>query len=280
MTAPLPVPMASRWVFLDLDGTLLRPDQTISAPVAEAIGRLRARVPVSIATGRERLETIRFAADLELTALQICDGGAVIFDMPEGELRWSKPLGKPAVDGVMKALRPSGSLFFATHPDGAYTNLDGEVAELPWVTTDPAEAEGLGFTRISALDLSERAARTLAAELSRLGLNTARAYLPYNGLWAVDFTDPEANKGTAVSRAAKWAGVALSNCIAIGDSFNDLPMLEACGVSIAMGGAPPEVVAAADFRVPSVEEDGLALAIDEFVMPLLPRSPGSPGRDG
>jgi Cof subfamily protein (haloacid dehalogenase superfamily) len=270
-------PRSVKWVFLDLDGTLLRPDQTISTPVAEAVGRLRQRVPVSIATGRERLETIRFAADLELTALQICDGGAVIFDMPNGDLRWSKPLGAPAVAGVMDALRSSGSLFFATHPDGAYTNLDGEVAELPWVTTDPGEAEGLAFTRISALDLSEREARSLAAELSRLGLNTARAYLPYNGLWAVDFTDPEANKGTAVSRAAKWAGVALSDCIAIGDSFNDLPMLEACGVSIAMGGAPPEVVAAADHAVPCVEQDGLALAIDEFVLPLLPQLTGLSG---
>jgi HAD superfamily hydrolase (TIGR01484 family) len=269
MKATRPVPSAPQWVFIDLDGTLLRPDQTISAPVTEAIGRLKARVPVSIATGRERLETIRFAADLGLTALQICDGGAVIFDMPDGALRWSKPLGAPAVEAVMKALRSTDSLFFATHPDGAYTNLDGEVAELPWVTTDPAEAEGLGFTRISALDLSGRAARSLAAELSRLGLNTARAYLPYNGLWAVDFTDPEANKGTAVGRTAEWAGVNLSDCIAIGDSFNDLPMLEACGLAIAMGGAPPEVVAAADFTVPSVEADGLVLAIDEFVMPLL-----------
>jgi hypothetical protein len=263
----LDVPM--QWVFLDLDGTLLRSDQTIAEPVADAVGRLKDRVPVSIATGRERLEAIQFATELELSASQICDGGAVIFDMPDGDVHWSQPLSVTAVEAVMAALESAGSLFFATHPNGVYTNLDGEVADLPWVTTDPTEAEGVAFTRISALDLPEREARNLAVALGRLGLHTARAYLPYNGLWAVDFTHPDANKGTAVARVARSAGVAPANCIAIGDSHNDLPMLQACGLAIAMGEAPSVVIAAADHVVPSVRTDGLARAIDEIVMPLL-----------
>lgn len=275
MTTDAPI----QWVFIDLDGTLLRPDQTISEPVLEAIGRLRERVPVSIATGRELLETIRFATDLGLTTSQICDGGAVIFGMPDGDVEWSLPMGAPAVATVMGELESSGSRFFATHPNGAYTNLDDEVADLPWVTTDPAQAEGVDFTRISALDLSERAARSLAVRLRRLGLHTAQAYLPYNGLWAVDFTHPQANKGTAVARMAGRAGVDLADCVAIGDSYNDLPMLEACGLAIAMGGAPPEVVAAADYLISSVEADGLATAIDEIVMPLLSAVP-SKGTQG
>ena len=258
-----------QWVFVDLDGTLLRPDQTISAPVADAVRRLKERVPVSIATGRERLETIRFALDLELSAPQICDGGAIIFDMPDGDVRWSQPLGRPAVEAVMEALKSTGCLFFATHPDGAYTNLRSEVAELPWVTTDPQDAQGVAFTRISALDLSDQEARGLTLELGRLGLHSARAYLPYNGLWAVDFTHPHVNKGTAVARVAAGAGVDLGVCVAIGDSHNDLSMLQAAGLAIAMEGAPPEVIAAADHIVPSVDADGLALAIDEIVMPLL-----------
>ncbi len=120
-----------QWVFVDLDGTLLRPDQTISARVSAAVGRLRGRVPVSIATGRERLETIRFALDLELSAPQICDGGAIIFDMPDGDVRWSQPLERTAVAAVMDTLEASGCMFFATHPNGAYANLRSEVADLP-----------------------------------------------------------------------------------------------------------------------------------------------------
>jgi Cof subfamily protein (haloacid dehalogenase superfamily) len=258
-----------QWVFVDLDGTLLRRDQTISAPVADAVGRLKRRVPVSIATGRERLETIRFALDLELSTPQVCDGGAIIFDMPDGNVRWHQPLGEARARAVMAALKAAGHLFFATHPDGAYTNLRSEVAELPWVTTDPQDTQGVAFTRISALDLSGREAQGLTEDLGRLGLHSVRAFLPYNGLWAVDFTHPEVNKGTAVARVAAGAGVDTGDCVAIGDSHNDLPMLQACGLAIAMEGAPPEVIAAADHLVPSVESDGLARAIDDIVMPLL-----------
>ena len=237
----------------------------------DSVRRLRDSIPVSIATGRERLETITFAADLGLIAPQICDGGAAIFGMPDGQVEWSLPLEAPAAEAVIAELQSVGARFFATHPQGAYTNhLSPDVAELPWVTTDPAEAQGIEFTRISALDLSRSGATTLAATLGRrLRLNTARAYLPYNGMWAVDFTHFDANKGIAAARAAAMAGVELENSVAIGDSYNDLPMLRACGLAIAMDGAPMEVLSAAQHVVPSVQLDGLSTAIDEIVMPLL-----------
>ena len=266
-TPPSPI----QWAFVDLDGTLLRPDQEISRKVVDSVRRLRDRIPVSIATGRERLEAIRFASDLGLTAPQICDGGAAIFGMPDGQVEWSLPLGTPEVEAVIAELQSIGARFFATHPEGAYTNLlSPDVAELPWVTTDPAVADGIEFTRISALDLSQSCATKLAATLGRqLSLNTARAYLPYNGMWAVDFTHCDANKGAAATRAAAKAGVKLDNSVAIGDSYNDLPMLRACGLAIAMEGAPREVLLAAQHVVPSVHEDGLSTAIEEIVVPLL-----------
>ena len=256
---------------MDLDGTLLRPDQKISRNVVESVRRLKDRIPVSIATGRELLETIRFASDLGLTAPQICDGGAAIFGMPDGQVEWSQPLEPPAAKAVIGELQSVGARFFATHPEGAYTNLlSPDVVDLPWVTTDPAAAQGIEFTRISALDLSQSGATTLAATLGRrLRLNTARAYLPYNGKWAVDFTHCDADKGTAVARAAAMAGVDLDNSVAIGDSYNDLPMLRACGLAIAMDGAPGEVLSAAQHVVPSVHVDGLSTAIEEIVMPLV-----------
>ncbi len=259
-----------RWVFLDLDGTILRPDQTISDPVREAVRRLAARVPVSIATGRELLETVDFAGDLGLGAPQICDGGGTIFAMPDGDVLWSLPLG-PAGGEVLARLRSEGVRFFATHPRGAYTDLDGEIAALPWVTTDPAEARGLEFTRVAALNLSAERAAALARDLGEgLGITAARAYLPYNGLWGVDFTHRGADKGAAAARAAATAGIGLERCAAVGDSYNDLPMLTACGTSVAMGGAPPDVAGAADHVAPPVGRDGLAAAIDGVLMPLVP----------
>ena len=60
-----------------------------------------------------------------------------------------------------------------------------------------------------------------------------------------------------------------SQIIAAGDSFNDLPLLAACGAGIAMGDAPEELKAIADYVAPRVDEDGLAVALEDFVLPAL-----------
>ena len=94
-----------------------------------------------------------------------------------------------------------------------------------------------------------------------------RAKLPYNGLWAVDFTRSGVDKSTGISQVGESIGVKAADMAAAGDSFNDLPMLLSSGLSIAMGNAPEQVKAAAHFVAPPVEEDGLAFAIREYIIP-------------
>ncbi len=96
-----------------------------------------------------------------------------------------------------------------------------------------------------------------------------KASLPYNGLWAVDFTRTGVTKATGVKELARMLGTSADRMIAVGDSFNDAPLLEVCGLGVAMGQAPDELKAIADFVAPSVDEDGLATAIVEFVLPRL-----------
>ena len=63
--------------------------------------------------------------------------------------------------------------------------------------------------------------------------------------------------------------VDFESMVAAGDSYNDIPLLQQCGLGIAMGGAPDELKAIADYVAPTVEEDGLAVAIEEFILPRL-----------
>ena len=56
---------------------------------------------------------------------------------------------------------------------------------------------------------------------------------------------------------------------AAGDSYNDIPMLRVCGVGIAMGDAPQELKDIADYVAPPASEDGLAVALEEFLLPSL-----------
>ena len=93
--------------------------------------------------------------------------------------------------------------------------------------------------------------------------------MPPTQLPTVDFTRAGVTKATAVKELARMLGTRPDMMIAVGDSFNDAPLLEICGLSIAMGQAPDEVKAVADFVAPSVDEDGLAVAIEQFVLPRL-----------
>ncbi len=242
---------------IDLDGTLIGPDELISPPVADAVRDVASRIGVSIATGREVHEVCKYAQELGLTWPQISDNGAIIFDPISGEILWSAPiLGEELSRGIVRHIIESECSLFATHRDGAFT--------------DPAKIDRWDLIRISALDLDADAAQDMMERTSDIPeLDSVRVWLPYNRLWAVDFTRKGVNKGRALEKLCALKGIEPSQTIAVGDSFNDKPLVETAGLGIAMGNAPSEVRDAAKYSVPPVEEDGLALAIRRYVMPLL-----------
>jgi hypothetical protein len=61
-------------------------------------------------------------------------------------------------------------------------------------------------------------------------------------------------------------GIGAANVMTIGDNFNDVEMIEYAGIGVAMGNAPADVKAVAPWVAPSVEQDGAAAAIEEFVL--------------
>jgi HAD superfamily hydrolase (TIGR01484 family) len=245
-----------RAAVVDLDGTLIGRNQNISARVALAVSQLCVKLPLCIATGREPADTIRFARQLGLTAPQICDGGATILDPASGQSLWTSPLKPGIAQEIINTLHDVGAAFIATHPGGSITS----VSQLPhW-----------NLTRVSALDLEEKEADALVDRFSsNPDLHAVKVVLPYNNLWAVDFTHSGVNKAAATLELSQMIGVDAGSMVAAGDSYNDMPLLQVCGLGIAMGNAPDELKAIADYVAPPVEEDGLAVAIEQFIMPRL-----------
>ena len=242
-------------LLVDLDGTLLAVD-TVSPRVAQAVRRVNELLPVSIASGRRSSDVIHYARELGLTAPQISNGGATLLEPADGSILWNRALPPARAREIIARLDRAAVNFIATHPAG-----DAAAA---------AEIVHWDLTRISAMDIPEADADALAAAFAGYAdLNVVKVYLHYNGWWAVDFTAAGVDKGAAARELAKRLGVEPSQFIAAGDSYNDLPLLQAAGLRIAMAAAPAELRAMSDFVAPPVERDGLAVAIDRRVLPSL-----------
>jgi Cof subfamily protein (haloacid dehalogenase superfamily) len=82
----------------------------------------------------------------------------------------------------------------------------------------------------------------------------------------LEITHTKVSKETAISALAEYYEIKPSEIMAIGDNYNDLPMLELAGLGIAMANSPIEVKTAADFLTDSNNEDGVAKAIEEHVL--------------
>lgn len=239
---------------IDLDGTLIGRDEKVSPRVAQAVAKLAAVMPVSISSGREPVDVLRFAAQFGLHAPQVSDNGAVVLDPATGKTLHTFPMPARQAEEVVKYLDARGIAFIATHAQGTFKALD----QIPdW-----------DLARVSALDLDHTGADAVAAVFDDdPNMHVDRAWLPYNGLWAVDFTRVGVDKGSTAHRVADMLGVPIDCIAAVGDSYNDVSMLRECGLAIAMGDAPDEVLAVADRVVPSIDEDGLAVAIEEIILP-------------
>lgn len=82
----------------------------------------------------------------------------------------------------------------------------------------------------------------------------------------LEVMDQNGNKGNALKRMAEYYGIPLENTVAIGDNFNDIPMLQIAGLSIAMGNADPLVKEICDIVTHSNVENGVAYAIHQYIL--------------
>ena len=83
---------------------------------------------------------------------------------------------------------------------------------------------------------------------------------------SLEFTCPGVDKGTGLTALARQLGLGISQAIAVGDADNDLAMLRAAGLGVAMGNAIPAAVAAADVQVADNDHGGCAEAVRRYLL--------------
>lgn len=291
--------MAYKLLALDLDGTVLSGSLAISPRVRAAVAAAQAQgVHVTIATGRMFGATVPFAQQLGIDGPLICFQGALIRDTRDGAVWYHQPTpARLAAEAIEQLIardifviayiderlwiarpRPELDLYLSWHP------------ERPEVVVDPNLPQAIVHARIARLlsqgenavadDLAGTAVANpptkllfvadspvVEREVARLAayfagrLEVVRSHTLFGEL-----TAPDVNKGAALAQLAARLGIAREEVIAIGDHENDLPMIEWAGLGLAMANGIPAAHAAADAVVPHVAEDGVAWAIERYIL--------------
>lgn len=266
-------PLPPRLVALDVDGTLVGPDGSVSDEVHAAIARAtEAGLLVGLATGRMALGVADLIGGSALSGPHVLHNGAEV--RHEGELLVSWPVAPAALDAALDACAAHDVYLEVYVADGYLVNRLDERARPHWelLGHDP-----LGSVR-HASDVDAPVAKVTAAVFDRSEVPAVVGLLSDAGLRAgaagspatpeiayVNGTHPDADKGSALREAATRLGVDLRATVAVGDAHNDLPLLAAAGTAIAMGQAEQEVRAAAHLLAPDVTADGAAVALDAAV---------------
>lgn len=260
-------------VALDLDGTLVGSDLTISQRVRDAVARMqRAGVRGCLVTGRMYRAAIPFARELGFDAPLICYQGAAILDPASDEVLRHAALQNSVVRELIAATEADGvhlQLYrndeFYTEGRNRFSDMYARLAKTEPVVV-PSLREAFAYSDATkAVVIADAAdARVYEKRLAeRLG---DRAYVTRSLPEFVEILDPAVDKGDALAFVAGLLGVRKEEIVAIGDSWNDAPLLRAAGFAIAMGSAPPELREVAHAVVADVEHDGVAEAIDTYVV--------------
>ncbi|MBV8600887.1 MAG: HAD family phosphatase [Candidatus Eremiobacteraeota bacterium] len=262
-------------IALDLDGTLLAPDETISSRNRAAIAAaLSGGIRVVLVTGRGVDTPIRVSRELGLNLPVICCHGALTKDFGANRTLVHIPVplvhAKPMIEFAERE-----SLPLAVYVEEFFYRLEGSEMYMEDMR-GPAWREVASFREILSEPptfirfLGQRSVERMQREFGDLPL--AFRYETWGDFVECAILNREASKRNALAQLCADFQIPADRVLAIGDSRNDVPMLRWAGVGVAMGNALPEVREMVRHVTAANDRDGVALAIERFALPTAKKS--------
>ena len=270
--------MKKRLLFLDLDGTLLNDAKEITQGNRDALEQaLRRGHGVIITTGRPLKSAIQQAHKLGLDrpgCLLIAYNGAQIYDWEKQQIVFSRSLPLAAVERIFERVNAAG--------EHIQTYDAWDVLVEP--RCDNASVRrycqliGMAFKVIGDVrkDLTEAPVKCLVINYEeQSGIKKIQAWIRENMAREVDcffscdqyleIVPRGMSKGEAVKMLCAKMGVDIADAVAVGDAANDLSMIEAAGIGVAMANGTEEVKAVADYiTARDNNHDGIAEVVQRF----------------
>lgn len=240
----------------DLDGTAIpkHPDGMPSQAVIDAVQEAKKICPVSIATGRPYDLCKDILDALKIDDLCIVNGGTHMFSRKEDKFVWKQEIDETTLQALFGKLKK-----FSTYDVADEKNLD-RVSILSYDISQPIALPCIFST--SREDANEML--DICREFKDVTAHAVSSWK--DGTFDIHITHELATKKHALQSLIARLNVDIEEVMVAGDGGNDLPLFELAGWKVAMGNAADELKAQADWIAPSVDADGLAVAIRKFVI--------------
>jgi hydroxymethylpyrimidine pyrophosphatase-like HAD family hydrolase len=275
-----PNPQTVKALALDLDGTTLRPDNTLSE---RTIGVLRScmdrGIQVILCTGRAVEAAEKYRAALGVPGPHVYFNGAVVAEMPGWKTLAITLQDKESAGFCLDLAREAGLYFQAFFPGSPehprqrlvaervcpewelyrrHTGIEPELGDLAEILADPAVP---GCVKTMFIADADAQARVRPRIEERCG---ADVYIAGSLGQFLEIMNPRVSKGAGLQAALEARGLDARGIIAFGDEENDLPLFKAAGFSAATANAKETVRACADVVIGSNAEDGVAVFLEEL----------------
>ncbi|MFS0882957.1 HAD family hydrolase [Metabacillus niabensis] len=246
-------------LFLDIDGTILRPDDTIEQSTKQAIAEVKEKgLEVFLATGRPLHEISHIAEELNIDSFIGYNGA---FAIHKGEEIFNSPMNPKTVESYLEIAKNNGhELVLYTREKNIFPDLDSpavkdflEAFHLHYNEqfTPEVVTHILGITLINLTEqdpkLYEKADPTI--HLSQVNVDGLRH--------CYDVIRDTVNKGVAVNHILEHLQIPKEAAIAFGDGMNDKEMLSTVGEGFAMGNGHPELFQYAKHKTTKVTDSGV-----------------------
>lgn len=263
--------MKYKLIAVDIDGTLLNSQGILTKRTRDTIHRLwKDGIHFAISTGRPIQGVMPLVEEIGLDLPLITYNGSMVLTATTREVIYQRVMEPHAVRDVYALGESLGVTMLLWSNNRLYTNRVNEKSKYYSKITnteleriDSLETLEKETTKILWHDEVERINELLASIPGRFNnesvvYHTSRPYF-------LEFVDKEASKAIAIEVLSKSYSITRDQVMAIGDSYNDISMLEYAGLGVAMGNAPEDIKKVADVITATCDEDGVAEAIEKYV---------------
>lgn len=263
-------------IALDLDGTLLRNDKTISEHNIEMIKKAREKgVKVVLCTGRPIDGVIWLIDLLDLkneNDYTVCYNGAIVKNNISQDIIFEQPLRMSDFKDLYKLSKELRVNIHAltneevvTPKNSKYTKLEAELNGIT-IKEIPIDklADNTDIIKVMYVDEPDYL-KDVIKKVKDKGLGE-KYTLVQSAPFFFEFLKYGINKWTAVKMLAEKLGIKEEEIICVGDAGNDYHMIKNAGLGVAMENGFKEIKEIADYITSTNEEDGVGKVIEKFIL--------------